>query len=82
MTKGSVLDPHEDMDDRFLVEWRVDDPVGATACREVAGQLSSERLGHPAWVLAERSATELGHREGDRKRQLVLGGTPGGSRKP
>jgi hypothetical protein len=45
----------------------------------MAGQLSPERLAHSARVLAERSATELENGEGDRNRQIMLEGTPGGS---
>jgi hypothetical protein len=69
------------MGDLVLIEWTVDDPVGAAACREIAGQSSPERLAHSARVRAERHARELEDGEGNRKRQLVLERTPGCSRK-
>lgn len=76
---GSVLDPH-DVNDGVLLQEPVDDPVGAAPSREVPGQLASERLAHASGFLAKGAAAELPDGEGNRERQLVLKGTPGGSR--
>lgn len=77
---GSVLDTH-DVNDGVPLQEPVDDPIGAAPRREVPGQLAPERLAHAARVLAKGAAAELPDGEGNRKRQLVLKGTPGSSRK-
>lgn len=73
-----MLDPY-DKNDGVLVERPADDTVGPAAGRVVAGQLTPERLAHPARLVAKGAAAEFPDGEGDRKGQLVSEGTPGGS---
>jgi hypothetical protein len=61
---GSVLDP-DDVDDVTLLVQAVDDPIGAAPRREVAGQLTSERLAYPARVHTQWAAAELPYGKGD-----------------
>ena len=67
------------MNDGILVDQPVDDPVGAATRREVTGQLASERLTHTTRILTKGAAAELPDGKGDRERQLLLEGAPGGS---
>ena len=67
------------MNDGILVDQPADNPVGAAARREVAGQLAPKRLARTTRILTKGAATELPDGKGDGERQLVLEGTPGGS---
>ncbi len=67
------------MNDGILVDQPKDDSVRAAARREVAGQFASERLAHTTRILTKGAAAELPDGKGNRERQLLLEGTPGGS---
>lgn len=67
------------MNDGVVVGEPIDDPVGAAARREVAGQLKPERLSHTTRIHTKGAAAELPDSKGNGERQLPLEGTPGGS---
>jgi hypothetical protein len=61
---GSVVNP-DDVDELLFLRHAINDPIGATPCREVARQLASQRFAHPMRVLAEWAAAELPYGKGN-----------------
>jgi hypothetical protein len=61
---GSVLNP-DNVDELLFLRHAINDPIRATPCREIARQLSSQRLSHPMRVLTERAVAEFPYGKGN-----------------
>jgi hypothetical protein len=77
----SVLNPG-DADDGILLDQTLGDSVGTAFRRHMTGHLSVQRFADDKRTLAKRSGAERSDRRSYGYRQVLLEGTPSGTREP